>query len=473
MNMRMKRLILLLFTGLTAIPMLAQLGADGYYRLQNTGSNRYLTISNDRVDEGNKSAITGGNEGAVFGLKTINDPISDPSSIIYISKEDPVQPNYNIQGQGINPLQVLKNNNAVLRIYPDGDSYVIYGARGGISLYLVDNKGSDGYIKIARKGAYPTHQNWNVKPVDGTTEYLGVAPDQNIKVGDKYYTTFFADFPFELPEGIKAYYVRNYTVGTGEGIAELKEITGKVPANTPVILECNSLNPADNKLSLSMSNDVSITDNKLSGVYFCYIKMKITDPTQENTTENFAAIKNAVKYDAKSMRVLGLVDGKLALVTASDDQLVVTDQGKYLPANKAYFQFTESAEGNFLLLDRESYEKAGGEIVIEKCATPTISVVNGKVHFDCETEDVEFHYGFTNPIFANSVGNDMEIPSSYNLSVYATRTGYEDSDVATLEIPVGSGSGNQENNGILGDLNGDGVVDAADVVKLVNIISGQ
>ena len=157
---------------------------------------------------------------------------------------------------------------------------------------------------------------------------------------------------------------------------------------------------------------------------------------QENTSPNYQGIKNVINYDSKKMRVLGLVDGKLALVIASDDQLVITDQGRYLPANKAYFQFTESVEGDVLLLDKEDYEKAGGEseVVIEKCATPTISVVNGKVHFGCETEDVEFHYGFTNPIFANSVGNDMEIPSTYNLSVYATRTGYEDSETATATL---------------------------------------
>lgn len=380
----MKRVILLLIAGFTAIPLLAQLGADGYYRLQNTGSSRYLTISNDRVDETNKSSITSGNEGNVFGLKTINDPISDPGSIIYISREDAKQPNYNIQGQGINPLQVLKSNNAVLRIVQDGNSYVLYGARGGVALYLVDNNGSDGYIKIARKGAYSSHQNWDIRPVDGTTEYLGVTPDPNIKVGDKYYTTIYTSFPFELPVGMKAYYVCNYDIGTGVERAELKEITDKIPAKTPVILECNSLNPADNKLSLSASGTNAITDNKLSGVFFCYIKMKATDPTKENTGAAYTAIKNAVEYDANTMRVLGLVDGKLGLVTASDDQLVVTDKGKYLPANKAYFTFSGTAGDQIQLLDKDSYEEAGKLLTHEKAVykkdetNKGVTLINGK-----------------------------------------------------------------------------------------------
>ena len=382
----MKRLILLLITGFISIPILAQLSGDGYYRLQNSGTKRYLTISNDKVDKVNKEAITGGNEGAVYGLRTINDPTSDPSSIIYISREDPVQPNYNFQGQGINPLQVLKNNNAVLRIYPDGNSYVLYGAKGGIALYMVDNKGSDGYIKIARKGTYPAQQQWDIRPVDGKTEYLGVAPDPNIKVGDKYYTTIYADYPFELSEGMKAYYICNTALGIQAGVerAELKEITGKIPANTPVILECSSLEPAKNKLQLSSTDAVAIKDNKLSGVYFCYIKMLATDPTKENTTATFTAIKNALKYDASKMRVLGLVDGQLGLVTASDDQLVVTDQGKYLPANKAYFKFTGSAGDYIPLLDKNAYQEAAELItkdnaIYKKDETgKAVMLINGK-----------------------------------------------------------------------------------------------
>jgi hypothetical protein len=43
------------------------------------------------------------------------------------------------------------------------------------------------------------------------------------------------------------------------------------------------------------------------------------------------------------------------------------------------------------------------------------------------------------------------------------KEGYEKSDVATLEFSLGAG-------GKTGDVNGDGVVNAADVVKVANII---
>ena len=49
------------------------------------------------------------------------------------------------------------------------------------------------------------------------------------------------------------------------------------------------------------------------------------------------------------------------------------------------------------------------------------------------------------------------------MSVYATKTGYENSDVATLEFTM-------SDTGLTGDVNGDGVVDVSDYIGVANII---
>ena len=387
----MKRLIFLLISGITALPILAQLNGDGYYRIRNSGNyGRYLTISNNKVDETNKSAIKRGEEGNVYGLKTITDPVSDPSTILYISKDNTAKSNnaYNIQAQGINPLKFLKDNGAELKIYPTGNNYYLYGSKDAITLYLVDNNGSDGYIKVARRGTYPQNELWKLHPVDGTTDYFGITPNEDIKVGEKYYTTIYASFPFQLGKGMKAYYVGEGKLNNGTPYAELKEISDKVPAATPVIIECSSLDPADNKVTLLTSNDApaAISGNRLQGVYFCYAKMK-GNTGQENTSQNYKEIKNVTNYDSKKMRVLGLVNGKLGLVDADDNALVVTDQGRYLPANKAYFPIDESVAeataNGILLLDKQGIEDLSKLITDNKAIFEkneeggnTVSVVN-------------------------------------------------------------------------------------------------
>ena len=105
----------------------------------------------------------------------------------------------------------------------------------------------------------------------------------------------------------------------------------------------------------------------------------------------------------------------------------------------------------------------------QKCATPVIIYENGKLMFACATEGVEYVTDITCADIKKHYSSAIDLTGTYIVSVYATKAGYDNSDVATKEIQISSGSG----SGIIGDLNGDGVANAADVVKLVNIIASQ
>lgn len=97
----------------------------------------------------------------------------------------------------------------------------------------------------------------------------------------------------------------------------------------------------------------------------------------------------------------------------------------------------------------------------EKCEKPTVSVDNGKLNFSCATEGVEYHYEILASIKGD--GNGVRLPEKFKISVYASKDGFYDSAIETSEIPVS----------VVADANGDGVVDAADIVKIVNIIMGK
>ena len=99
-----------------------------------------------------------------------------------------------------------------------------------------------------------------------------------------------------------------------------------------------------------------------------------------------------------------------------------------------------------------------------KCATPTISFIGGKLHFECVTKGVEFHYEFTTPASGNGTGNNVAVSSTYVVNVYASKAGYQDSEVAIANVNVA---------GIKGDVTGDGVVNVGDAVEVVNIIMGK
>jgi hypothetical protein len=99
-----------------------------------------------------------------------------------------------------------------------------------------------------------------------------------------------------------------------------------------------------------------------------------------------------------------------------------------------------------------------------KCATPTISLLGRKLHFDCKTEGVTFHYSISAPEISDNTGNDVVVSSIYTINVYASKEGYEDSNIAAKEIDI---------RGLKGDADENGIVDIADAVHIVNIVVGK
>ena len=111
-----------------------------------------------------------------------------------------------------------------------------------------------------------------------------------------------------------------------------------------------------------------------------------------------------------------------------------------------------------------------GEIpVTPKCATPTISYENGKLTFSCDTEGATCQYSITDTDIKAGSGNEVQLTTTYKVTVYATKDGYENSDVATKDINVGGGT-----SGLRGDVNNDGTVNMPDAMFIVNkILNGK
>lgn len=96
----------------------------------------------------------------------------------------------------------------------------------------------------------------------------------------------------------------------------------------------------------------------------------------------------------------------------------------------------------------------------DKCATPTISFVDGKMEFNCETEGAKY---VCNLEFETD-GNKVSLPSKVKISVYATKNGYEPSDVLSQEMDMKALLDK------VGDVNGDGNVNGTDIQEVINII---
>lgn len=85
--------------------MHAQLKGDGFYRIQNVKTGRYMTLA-DRHSRGANAHTTTVDAGALATRKEWSDIESDPGSIFYIKKVNGSE--YNIISQGIDMYQHIK-----------------------------------------------------------------------------------------------------------------------------------------------------------------------------------------------------------------------------------------------------------------------------------------------------------------------------------------------------------------------------
>lgn len=70
----------------------------------------------------------------------------------------------------------------------------------------------------------------------------------------------------------------------------------------------------------------------------------------------------------------------------------------------------------------------------EKCEKPTISYENGKLTFTSSTEGATCYYTITDDDIKAGRGNELQLAVTYNISVYAEKVGYDDSETATATL---------------------------------------
>ena len=303
----MKKTITAFLASAVAMSASALINGDGYYRVQNYMSGRYIYVLDDK-GELNFQATTA-ELGAIQLWKNYDRTISDPSTIIYVKDLDGKGRTYDLQTQGTGVKTIIDYPVTIYLYNKNMGIYSVYGSNSGMVRYIGDATEEDddrGYVTSLGNTNY---HRWFFHPLTtDDSNYFGLTPE--FKDGNDYFGSIYADFPFSFhSEGITAYYVSEI----GANSANLVEIEGDVvPRATPIIFKCSSEFASDNRLTIG-GDAKAIDGNLLKGIYFNNSSLR-----HKNLTPN----------DKATMRVLGLLsDGSLGFVT-SDEQ--------YLPRNKAY-----------------------------------------------------------------------------------------------------------------------------------------
>ena len=310
-----KTLSMLLLSACCALNASAQL-ANGYYRIQNTYTDRYISIEDNNTEH---YPVSSSGQVTMYGIRTVKPGkkvSTSPSTIVYVRNIQGTE--YDIEGQGTS-IHYISGNRMYINLVaqPDG-SYQAYGHHI-ITIYLADDTDTDVEESYIKNRSEKT-RNWWARAVNTDNEFLGIDPD--VEIDGKYYGSFYASFPIRLvSSGMKAYCV---TEAAGSGFT-MQEINGDIPAMTPVVIECSSNNYANNKV-LPVSSEPSLgINNLLYGTLCARVSTKYTQ---------------AEFYNPATMRTLGKSNGKLAFVKANANDLV---SGTYMKAHKAYLLVPSNA----------------------------------------------------------------------------------------------------------------------------------
>lgn len=366
----MKKILLCLAT-LLPLTATAQLNGDGYYRIQNNKSERYLTVKDNIPGEVDYSAgnVDLSNLRTWRGFDLVK---ANPASVFYVKKVSGTL--YDLAAQGTS-IYKLTGGRKYLDIYDEGGIYLFEATSNGVTANLYDsnNNTERGYVSIKKSAS--GYQYWRFVPINTGNDYLGLQP--TVQATDGWYGTVYASYPFKLASNnVKVYYVD----GVSEGQFRLKEITDDIkPAATPLLFKSDSNDPANNKIIPVTDETTAPTDNLLGGTYFA------------NSIDGHIA---RVAYDAANMRVLGVdADKHLIFTTATANDL--TDK-KYINMNTCWLNIPDYLSGDLKRVSRDdftairsieaSHQKTAtkgtytltGVRIDEKSLRPGIYIQNGK-----------------------------------------------------------------------------------------------
>ena len=358
-----KRLFLLLLGCATMLGAQAQLTGAGYYRVKNVSSGRYMSLSDNHSRGVDFNSCTA-DCGAMQTSKIMDNIYSDPGSIFYLDHIGGVS--YNVVGQGTSLHDII---NYYIYISPVGSYYKIYQEQKGQRITLSDfDDVEENESYVATLGGKTT---WYITPLNTTDNYIGVKP--TISVGDKHYAAVFAGYPYTLGTGMKAYYINK--VIENEGVVIIKELTGTIPAKTPVLIECSSTDISKNQITPVLNSDAVPSDNLAIGVYFCL-------------GDRWSAHYNSTKFDPSTMRVLSLnTYGNLAVSTSTQNLKTVMIEprgadGKHLtvtaiPANSWYIPVSSSAPSELKLVTAEQYATGIKDITVKPASLYNVYTLEG------------------------------------------------------------------------------------------------
>ena len=244
----------------------------------------------------------------------------------------------------------------------------------------------------------------------GYGAFSGCSGLTSVTIGNS--VTSIGDYAFYYCRGLTSVTIGNSVTSIGKGaFYNCINLTSVTIPNSVTSLGSDAFCWCTNLTSVTIGN--SVTSLGLGAFSVCY-----------RLTSIISLIQNPFPFTGKSSNSNRTFD----LDTFNNATL-------YVPKGTIYKYKATEGWKDFVFIEESEGSGSGSEqSEVKKCATPSINYTNKRLMFSCETEGVEYVYEIKDTDIKNGNGSTVDLSATYEIIVYATKSGYENSNLATATL---------------------------------------
>ena len=182
--------------------------------------------------------------------------------------------------------------------------------------------------------------------------------------------------------------------------------------------------------SITIGNGVTLIGE--NAFWYCVGLTSVTIGNSVTSIGNFAFSGANIPTVISLIENPSAIEGKASTYHRTFSQNTFLNATLYVP--KGTIDKYKATDGwkDFVFIEEGT---GGGDTpTTQKCEKPTISYENGKLTFSSATDGAVCQYSITDTDIKAGSGNEVQLGVTYTISVYATKSGYDNSETATATL---------------------------------------
>ena len=221
--------------------------------------------------------------------------------------------------------------------------------------------------------------------------------------------------------------IPNSVTSIGSGAFRGSSLTSVTIPNSVTSICSETFRDCSKLTSVTIPN--SVTSIGQQAFFKCSKLTSITIPTRVKS------IGRSAFAEVNISTVVSLIENPFAIYGKTSDRTfslnTFNNATLYVPQGTIEKYKTTEGWKDFIFIEEGTGDGSG---TTPKCEKPTIGYANGNLTFASSTEGATCHYSITDSDIQSGSGSEVQLGVTYNISVYAAKFGYDNSETATATL---------------------------------------